>query len=192
MTSVTIPITPVVVSSIDSYISAYWIGLRDSLDAINPSLYTDLVANAASTIELFDYSFLTAAQINQAQALLVCIDAAEFSSIAGNSQDKYYATLKIYDRTMKKDIGLDSFTGSFCRLLKITLKEFNSKVATTRSLIYTKTRSNSIYIAPDMDQRGKVFKDHNLEDIVSDRKSFPLDSRYNKSFTRSNIVQQGF
>jgi hypothetical protein len=190
MTSLTIPVTPVVVSSIDSYVSVYWTGLRTSLDAINPSLYTDLVANAAATLEQFDYSFLTAAQINQAQALLVCIDAAEFSSIAGNSQDKYYSSLKIYDRTMKKDIGLDSFTGSFCRLLKITLKEFNSKTSTARSAIYSKIKSNSIFLSGDLDQRGKVFKDYDLDDKVSDRKAYPLDNRYNSARSSTRTIGQ--
>jgi len=166
------------VATVDNYVEAYWTGLEASLSAISPSLYADLVANAAVTLEQFTHDFLTAAQVNQAQALLVCLESAEMGSLPGNSQDKYYSSLKIYDRTMKKDIGLDSFTGAFCRLLKITLKEFNSKTSVTRSAIYSKTRSNSIYIAGNLDQRGKVFTDYDLEKKVADRKAYPLDNRY--------------
>ncbi|MCK9458843.1 MAG: hypothetical protein M0R80_04325 [Proteobacteria bacterium] len=178
MTSITIPVTPVVVSSIDSYISAYWTGLRTSLDAINPSLYTDLVANAAVVLETFDHDFLTLSQINQAQALLVCINASEFLSIGGNSNDKYYSSWKVYDRSLKKDIGMDPFTGAFCRLLKITFKEYTSKTSAARSAIYIKTKSNSVYLAPSMDQRAQVFKDYTLEDVATERKSYPLDNRF--------------
>ncbi len=178
MTEVTIPVTGVVDTDIEYWLAAYWTGLKDSLDDINVALYNDLVANATSTLSLFDTSFLTSSQIVQAKALLICIDAAEFSSVAGNSQEKYYSKLKIYDRTMEKAIGLDSFTGSFCRLLKITLNEYNSKTSTVRNVIYTKTRSNSIYLAPNMDNRGRVYRDYDLVDIVTDRKSYPLDNRY--------------
>jgi len=166
------------VATVDNYVSAYWTGLETSLNAVSPSLYTDLTANAAVVLETFDHSFLTLSQINQAQALLVCINASEFLSIGGNSNDKYYSSWKVYDRSLKKDIGMDPFTGAFCRLLKITFKEYTSKTSAARSAIYSKVRSNSIYIAGNLDQRGKVFTDYDLEDKVSDRKAYPLDNRY--------------
>jgi hypothetical protein len=174
-------------ATVDNYISIYWSTLKASLDAVSTSIYADLVANAAVTLELFDHSFLTTAQENQAQALLVCIDSGEFA-IGGNSNDKYYSSWKVYDRVLKKDIGLDPFTGAFCRLLKITLKEYSSKTSTARSTIYSKTKSNSIYLSGDLDQRPKVFKDFELSDVATDRKSYPLDNRYNS--TRSSTVRQ--
>jgi len=166
------------VATVDNYVSVYWSTLKASLDAVDDAIYTDLVANAAVSLELFDHSFLTTAQINQAQALLVCIDAAEFLSIGGNSNEKYYSSWKVYDRTLKKDIGLDPFTGAFCRLLKITFKEYSSKTSATRSVIYTKTKSNSIYLSQNLDQRAQVFKDYELSDLATERKSYPLDNRF--------------
>ena len=166
------------VATVDNYVSAYWGTLEASLNAIDEAIYTDLVANAAVTIELFDHDFLTLSQINQAQALLVCIDASEFLSIGGNNNDKYYSSWKVYDRSLKKDIGMDPFTGAFCRLLKITFKEYTSKTSATRSVIYSKTRSDSIYLSGDLDQRGKVYKDYDLSKVRDDRKAYPLDNRY--------------
>jgi hypothetical protein len=84
----------------------------------------------------------------------------------------------VYDRTLKKDIGLDPFTGAFCRLLKITFKEYSSKTSATRSVIYTKTKSNSIYLSQNLDQRAQVFKDYELSDLATERKSYPLDNRF--------------
>jgi hypothetical protein len=166
------------VATVDNYVSVYWTGLKNSLDLVDAAIYTDLVANAAVVLETFDHSFLTLSQINQAQALLVCINASEFLSVGGNSNDKYYSSWKVYDRTLKKDIGMDPFTGAFCRLLKISFKEYTSKTSAVRSAIYSKTRSNSIYIAGNLDQRGKVFTDYDLEKKVADRKAYPLDNRY--------------
>jgi hypothetical protein len=178
------------VATIDNYVSVYWSTLKASLDAIDEAIYDDLVANAAVTIELFDYSFLTAAQINQAQALLVCIDAGGMSSVAGFSQERHYNKLKIYDRTWQNDEKIDNFIGEFCRLLKITVKEYNSKTSATRSAIYTKTKSNSIFLSGDLDQRGKAFKDYELSDVATDRKSYPLDNRYNSARSNTSTIRQ--
>jgi len=166
------------VATVDNYVSVYWGTLEASLNAIDEAIYDDLVANAAVVLETFDHSFLTLSQINQAQALLVCINASEFLSVGGNSNDKYYSSWKVYDRVLKKDIGMDPFTGAFCRLLKISFKEYTSKTSAARSAIYTKTKSNSIYLSGDLDQRGKVYKDYELSDVVADRKAYPLDNRF--------------
>ncbi len=167
------------VATVDHYVEAYFSGLKTNLDAIDSALYADLVANAAVNILNYNTGHLTTAQLNQAQALLVCIDAAEMPSVAGFSQEKFFDSLKIYDRTMKKVSGLDWATGAFCRLLNITLKEFNSKSATSRAANYTKTRTNLIYLpGTDLDQRARVFKDFDLEDVRSDREINPRISSY--------------
>jgi hypothetical protein len=165
-------------ASTEAYLSLYWSGLKAQLDAIDTGLYSDMILSAVKTLDLFDTSFLTAAQLKQACALLICIDCGEMGSLAGNSQEKYFSKLKIYDRTMEGEIGLDSFTGSFCRLLKITLKEFNSKTLNTRSSIYKKIRSDSIYMAPNLDQRGKIFRDYDISEVRNYRRSHTLDNRY--------------
>jgi hypothetical protein len=165
-------------ASTEAYLSLYWSGLKAQLDAVDTGVYSDLVYNAVESLDNFNTSHLSSAQVKQAVALLVCIDCSEMSGLAGWSQEKYFDSLKIYDRTMKKESGLDHFTGSFCRLLKISLKEFNTKTSAQRAEIYEKTRSDTIYLAPDLDQRGKVFKDYDLSKVRSDRNSYPLDSRY--------------
>ncbi len=166
------------VATVASYVKMYWSGLKEQLDLIDSAIYADFAANATVSLELFDHSFLTSAQVNQAEALLICVEAAGSPSISGNSSERHFDTLKIYDRTMKKISGLDWSIGEFCRLLKITLSEFNAKTATTRANQYTLHKSSSIYLAPDLDSRGKVFKDYELSDLRKDRESYPLDNRY--------------
>lgn len=167
------------VATVESYLKIYWTGLKEQLDALDTALYTDLAANAAVTITQFDTSHLTTAQLNQAQALLISIDCAGSPSLGGNSSERHFDSLKIFDRSMKKTSGLDWSIGEFCRLLKITLQEYYGKSETSRVANYVKTRISSIYMAPSLDQRGQVFKDYDLESIRDDRESYPLDNRYN-------------
>jgi len=165
-------------ATVENYTKIYWTGLVAQLDAIDTALYDDLAANAAVTLELFDHSFLTAAQINQAQALLICVECAGAPSLAGYSQERHFSDLKIADRKMSKLSGLDWSIGEFCRLLKITPQEFNAKTSAVREAQFKLYRTNAIYLAPDLDGRGRVFKDFDPQDVRDDRNSYPLDSRY--------------
>jgi len=167
------------VATVEHYIEAYFSGLKTNLDAIDSALYADLVANAAVNILNYDTSHLTTAQLNQAQALLVCIDGGGMASIPGFSNERHYKKLKIYDRTWQNDDKIDGLIGEFCRLLKITIKEYNSKTATSRAANYTKTRTNLVYLpGTDLDQRARVFKDFDLEDVRDDREINPRISNY--------------
>jgi len=165
-------------ATVTSYVSAYWSGLKAALDVVDTAIYTDLAANAAVTLELFDHSFLTTAQENQAQALLICIDAAGMPGIGGWSPERHYSKLKIADRTWTNTEGKDWAVGELCRLLKITFKEYMAKTSTQRQANYTKTLTNTYFIGGDLDQRGKLFRDYSLDDVTSDRKTTPLDNRY--------------
>lgn len=168
-----------VAADVDSYIKMYWNGLEEQIGLIDSSIYDDLKANAAITITQFDTSHLTTAQLNQAQALLVIIDAAGAPSLAGWSMERHYQGIKVYDRSWKKDLtNYDWSIGELCRLLKITPKELNSKTSTQRAAQYNKYRTSSVYIAPQLDSRPQVFRDYDLEDLREDRESYPLDSRY--------------
>lgn len=162
----------------EAYLSLYWSGLKAQLDAVDTGLYTDMVMGAVSTLANFDTSFLTAGQIKQAYALLICINSSEMPSIPGHSPEKFMEKLKIYDRVMQKPIGLDWAVGSFCRLLKINLSEFNAKTSAVRTSQFNLYRTNSIYHPTDLDQRGKVYKDYDITDVRDDREAYPLDNRY--------------
>lgn len=165
-------------ATVEKYVAAYFPGLKTSLDAIDSALYTDLAANAAVTITYFDTSFLTTAQLNQGQALLICIDGAGIPSVAGWSMERHFSKRKIYDQNWEKTEGLDLFIGEFCRVLHITLKEFNAKTSTQRASIYSKSKTNSIYLSPALDGRAQVYKDFEVTDVRKDREAHPLDNRY--------------
>ena len=173
-------------ATVEKYVSAYWSNLKSALDAIDSALYADLAANAAVTLELFDHSFLTTAQINQAQALLIAIDCSEMSSIPGFSQEKFFESLKIADRTMRKSAGLDWAVGAFCRLLKITMQEFNAKTSTVREAQFNVYKTSSLFISEHpLDQRARVFRDYELSDSRTEQEAspriksyYPLDNRY--------------
>lgn len=165
-------------ASTEAYLALYWSGLKAQLDAVDTGLYSDMVMGAVSTLANFDTSFLTAGQIKQAYALLVCVSASEMPSVPGFSQEKFVEKFKVYDRVLQKPIGLDWAVGAFCRLLKITLSEFNAKTSSVRTAQYNIYKTNSIFLGHDLDQRGKVFRDYDLSDVRDDREAYPLDNRY--------------
>lgn len=165
-------------ASTEAYLALYWSGLKAQLDAVDTGLYSDMVMGAVSTLANFDTSFLTAGQIKQAYALLVAIDCGGMSSICGWSQERHYNKLKVYDRTWQNDDKIDWAIGEFCRLLKITLREYNAKTSTVRTAQYNKYKTNSIYISMPLDQRGQLFRDYEITDVRDDREAYPLDNRF--------------
>jgi len=168
--------------AVDSWISAYWTGLRTKLDVIGSTLYTDLVDDAAVHINDFDISNLTAAEKVRVQALLVCVEAGGMPSLAGWSQERHLTGLKIADRTVKKDItNYDWAIGELCRILKITPKQYQTVVSNTdRESRYTQVyTTSSIFLAPDLDTRAQVHRDYTLQDKVEDYQVRP--NEYNST-----------
>jgi hypothetical protein len=158
-------------SSVDSWVSVYWSGLKAQMDLIDTSLYADLVADAAIHINDFDISTLTTAEKTRVQALMICIETAGMPGLAGWSQERHLTGLKIADRTWKKDItNYDWAIGELCRILKITPKQYLTIVSQTDRLskygtLYT---TNSAYLAPDLDQRAQVHRDYTLSEKRAD------------------------
>ena len=169
-------------ATISGWISAYWNGLQSKLDAIDPLLYSDLVADAAVHIQDFDISNLTVPEKVRVQALLICIEAGGMPSLAGWSQERHLTGLKIADRTIKKDLtNYDWTIGELCRILKITPKQYQTVTSNTdRQSRYTQVyTTNSIFLAPDLDTRAQVHRDYTLQDKVEDYQVRP--NEYNST-----------
>ena len=165
-------------ATISGWISAYWNGLQSKLDAIDPLLYSDLVADAAVHIQDFDISNLTVPEKVRVQALLICIEAGGMPSLAGWSQERHYDTLKIDKRTWSKKGIMDQFLGE----LKYLLPDWtDSSMAAIRSAQFPLTKTDSIYLAPKLDHRSEeTFRDRDPVDIKNDyiSNSYPNEGPY--------------
>jgi hypothetical protein len=176
----------VAAATVANYLDVYFPGAKTQLDVISTSLYTELVANAAASLEFFNHDFLTDSQIVQAQALLVAIDCGGMPGLAGWSQERHYQKLKVADRTWSNTDTKDWAIGEFCRLLKITLPEYTAKTSTVREAQFNVYKTNSLFISEHpLDQRARVFRDYELDDSRTEQEAnpriknyYPLDNRY--------------
>jgi len=165
-------------SSVSDWVKVYWSTLETQLDAIDTDLFDELAAEAVTRIAEFDTSFLSTSAITRAQALYVCVESGGFSSVGGYAAERHYDTLKLFDRTWKKQTNYDMWIGELCRLLRVTPKELLAKSATARASLYNKYKINSVFLAPDLSQRASPFRDYEMDDVRTDRKDYPLDNRY--------------
>lgn len=147
-------------ATVDLWTETYWPGLKTQLDVISADLYSALKASAAAEILNYDTSRLTADQILRAQALLICVPSAGMPGLAGWSEERHQKTLKIDTRTWTKTEGLDAFIGELKNYLP-AWTDNNAKA--TNDKIFTVFKTNSIFLAPKMDQRDQVFRDEEKE-----------------------------
>lgn len=149
------------VATVDLWAEVYWPGLKAQLDLISTDLYGALKTSAAAEILNYDTSRLTADQILRVQALLICVPSAGMPGLAGWSEERHQKTLKIDTRTWTKTEGLDAFIGE----LRTYLPAWTDKnIKTTNDKIFQVFKTNSIFLAPKLDQRDQVFRDKELAD----------------------------
>lgn len=167
-------------ATVADWVNVYWSGLKTQLDTLNSSLYTELASDAAADVTKYDTGHLTANQLVRLQALLVCVECGGMSGLGGWSQERHLMGLKIADRTWKKDSQspMDVWIGELCRLLKITQKQFLTLSSSTRAAKYNLYKTNSVYLAPPLDNRPSLGKDYDLQDARDEY----TESSYERTF----------
>ncbi len=151
-------------ATVDDYIKAYWSTLEASLDAIDTDLYDDLKTSAAAKILNYNIDHLTTQEKIIAEALIVCVDAAGFSSIAGFSDSRHFASQKIDKMSVTKTEGSDHFLGELRRYIPEYGKDSST---TTRANISQSYRTNNYYIGKKLDMRDEPFRESEPDTLRS-------------------------
>jgi hypothetical protein len=154
-------------ADVSGWVAAYWPELEVTMDAISTivgsvDLFAELVTETATSILSYDITNKSSSEVLRARALMVCVEAAGMPGIAGWEEQRHYNTLKIMDRTWKKEEGLDHFIGELQRILPAYTKTDSVKLNT---ILGTKAVVDSLYNHTRLDQRKTPYTERDISVI---------------------------